>query len=319
VRPDTRRFDLSILPEGSPVLPDPEGDFAVAEKTLHTGPRRIACLFRLATADLPPEYGPQAWSLSVRHDPGLILRSTIVGRCPRLAEDPFAGVVVQTVFDHDGDPGTPALDPYPFDLGESGFKTASPASAVSCSGTPDPATPGLIAAAVMHQTKPMTLHVNTADTILRVTYDVMVQPGANPDLRIWYEDDLTVAGCSCPVTNVITASGTSFAPTGRSGLILRLEGRDPPFLRGDVNADGAMDVSDPISILGFLFLHEPEDLTCRKGADTDDSGVLDITDGVLLLNHLFLGAGDPPPPHRACGDDPTPDLLGCEAFGPCGG
>lgn len=89
------------------------------------------------------------------------------------------------------------------------------------------------------------------------------------------------------------------------------------FRRGDPNADGKTDISDPISILGFLFLGEPARLSCRKSADADDSGILDISDGVSLLNHLFLGAPPPREPLEACGFDPTEDDLPCESFPPC--
>ncbi len=32
---------------------------------------------------------------------------------------------------------------------------------------------------------------------------------------------------------------------------------------------------------------------------------------IRILGYLFLGAGNPPPPFPAPGDDPTPDELGC--------
>jgi hypothetical protein len=89
------------------------------------------------------------------------------------------------------------------------------------------------------------------------------------------------------------------------------------FQRGDANADGAVDISDSIFVLGFLFLGG-DSPPCLDAADSDDSGSLDITDGAALNNFLFLGDRPPPPPGPfACGVDPTADDLGCRAFPGC--
>jgi hypothetical protein len=90
------------------------------------------------------------------------------------------------------------------------------------------------------------------------------------------------------------------------------------FFRGDANTDDAVNISDAVAILGFLFLGSPETLPCRKSADTDDTGTLVLTDAVYLLNFLFLGGPQPPSPFSDCDVDPTPDDLDCESFPPCG-
>ncbi len=64
-----------------------------------------------------------------------------------------------------------------------------------------------------------------------------------------------------------------------------------------------------VSVLGFLFLGDAAPW-CPDAADADDSGVLDITDPIYLLGHLFLGGPAPPPPGlAACGADRTLDRL----------
>jgi hypothetical protein len=65
-----------------------------------------------------------------------------------------------------------------------------------------------------------------------------------------------------------------------------------------------VDLSDAITVLGFLFLGDPRSLECEKSADADDSGTLDLTDVLAILNHLFLAGPAPPPPFGACGADP---------------
>jgi parallel beta-helix repeat protein len=89
------------------------------------------------------------------------------------------------------------------------------------------------------------------------------------------------------------------------------------FRRGEVNRDGSLDLSDPLAVLGYLFLGQRDAVACEKAADADDSGALDLNDPVSLLNFLFLGGPPPAAPANGCGADPTPDALGCEAPSPC--
>jgi len=87
----------------------------------------------------------------------------------------------------------------------------------------------------------------------------------------------------------------------------------PRFRRGDVSADGQIEVTDTILVLNRLFLGG-DPLPCEAAADADDDGALSVTDTILILNRLFLG-GEPlaPPGTENCGTDPTPDSLGCAA------
>ncbi len=94
-------------------------------------------------------------------------------------------------------------------------------------------------------------------------------------------------------------------------------GDHAPFRRGDANADGGIDVSDAVTILGSLFLGSPPRLSCEKAADTNDTGDVNLTDAVYLLIYLFLGSAEPAAPFDACDWDPTPDALSCDSFAPC--
>jgi hypothetical protein len=87
------------------------------------------------------------------------------------------------------------------------------------------------------------------------------------------------------------------------------------FLRGDSNADGSVDLSDPVGVLGYIFLGQ-EAPPCLDAADAGDEGTLTISSAVYVLNFLFLGSRAMPAPFPECGLDPTPDDLGdCEAGG----
>ena len=50
-----------------------------------------------------------------------------------------------------------------------------------------------------------------------------------------------------------------------------------PFVRGDANGDGSIDITDAIFTLGFLFLGGGAP-PCEDAADADDRGTLEITD-----------------------------------------
>ena len=89
-----------------------------------------------------------------------------------------------------------------------------------------------------------------------------------------------------------------------------------PFRRGDVNADGRVDIADPLSTLNALFVGEPP-ADCEKAADANDDGSVDLADPVFLLAHLFDGGARPPRPYHTCGADATTDRLSCVAFPIC--
>ncbi len=92
---------------------------------------------------------------------------------------------------------------------------------------------------------------------------------------------------------------------------------DPVFRRGDLNADDAVNLSDGVSLLNYLF-QQGDVPGCLKAADVDDNSAVNLTDAVFLLNHLFLQGPAPDDPFGECGTDPTSeDGVACESFPPC--
>jgi len=90
------------------------------------------------------------------------------------------------------------------------------------------------------------------------------------------------------------------------------------FIRGDANLSGTIDLSDPVAILGHLFLGVL--LNCPLAfeviADADDSGgPPDLADPVYLLNFLFQGGPPPLLPHPDCGTVAGADPTGCTKTG----
>ena len=90
---------------------------------------------------------------------------------------------------------------------------------------------------------------------------------------------------------------------------------DPPFIRSDCNQDQAINIGDPIFLLGVLFsMRRPS--SCEDACDPNDDGSMDIGDAVYQLTTLFQSGPPPGPPFPGCGSDPTPDDLGCLSY-PC--
>ena len=72
------------------------------------------------------------------------------------------------------------------------------------------------------------------------------------------------------------------------------------FLRGDVNDDDTVNLSDAISVISYLFL-DGEDPRLVEASDINADGALDLADAVYLLNFLYRGGPQPPTPFPQIG------------------
>jgi hypothetical protein len=109
-----------------------------------------------------------------------------------------------------------------------------------------------------------------------------------------------------------------FHPEPHVSFISRLDetsftiGAAPTFLRGDVDNNRMVDLSDVVVLLSFLFVGNVT-LDCADSADVNDSGDINLSDPVNLLEFLFSGGWPPAPPGPfEPGIDPTADGLYCE-------
>ena len=98
------------------------------------------------------------------------------------------------------------------------------------------------------------------------------------------------------------------------------------FVRGDANSDGAINLTDGVIPLLFLFSGGAPP-ACMDAADANDTGAVEITDAIIIFSWLFTGGVAPVEPSPTspgypvsdCGPDATEDGLSCEAQGPvCG-
>ena len=106
-------------------------------------------------------------------------------------------------------------------------------------------------------------------------------------------------------TNVHTTAPFSWSDFARRGGL--------PFVRGDTNSDGVVDISDGIRYLRWKF-DGTEEITCLDAADADRSGELDVSDGIVIFNFLFLSTSEIPEPYPLCNED---TWLDCEYYPYC--
>lgn len=101
-----------------------------------------------------------------------------------------------------------------------------------------------------------------------------------------------------------------------------VESTSHEFVRGDPNASGTIDLSDPVFILTWLFLGG-QTPSCVDAADANGDHGTDIADAIYVLVWLFAGGQVPPAPspsstNWALGDCGTSASgIGCESFAPC--
>jgi len=261
--------------------------------------RTFEAYVTLTTLDNPSPEGVQGWLVAVQVEGGVF------------REISLAGLEVSTIFDHDGDPSTPPVEPYLQDLEEAGFAVAAVTQGqVGERGT------CAVASVVLHQAQRMVLEPNGTQRIARLTVEAAIPVG--PDCA-----PLSLEFSPCPRggppgpwdSKVTFLDATWYPRTDPAQVVLCRT----PFRRGDFNGDGQEDISDPIAELGYLYLDAPAP-ACRSAADANDDGQLDITDPVIMLLDLFspeVTSSLPPPGPFACGVGERGDPLGCESYPAC--
>jgi hypothetical protein len=120
-----------------------------------------------------------------------------------------------------------------------------------------------------------------------------------------------------PVPNQLTVLGSTYLPEQLGsfvfiGGVLHVLPDVTIFIRGDANGDEAVNMSDALTALNYLFLGSAAP-HCLDAGDTNDDGELNIADAIGLLQHLFLGGSAPAAPFPLPGEDPTADDLRCRA------
>ena len=117
----------------------------------------------------------------------------------------------------------------------------------------------------------------------------------------------TITGIALDGDDLIAVGTASFSD------LLRLKAFEEipePYIRGDANRDGSVDINDPVVTLAYLF-RQGAPPACQTAADADDSGYVEMFDPVMVLRMLFLNGPPLSEPFPDAGYDPTPDGLDC--------
>ncbi len=112
-----------------------------------------------------------------------------------------------------------------------------------------------------------------------------------------------------PVDNVVVVLGLSFEAEFFDGRITLNPITDPPFVRGDANADdGISDLADAIWLIQFLFVGG-EAPPCMEAADANGDLDVNMGDFMYILNWQLLGGNPPPAPFPDCGLVPDQECV----------
>ncbi|MCH2586296.1 MAG: hypothetical protein MK138_16185, partial [Planctomycetes bacterium] len=163
------------------------------------------------------------------------------------------------------------------------------------------------------------LAVNEQDRTLLFTTSAYGDHGITKVLEMNFEGNLT--GFELPLTGLgneirdIELYGRELVAIGSGSFseLLRIKFTDTlpaPFLRGDADTSGEVNLTDAIYLLGYLF-QGVEAPACPDSGDFDDDGRITLTDSILTLNYLFRGGIPPAAPFPGTGQDPTADGLQC--------
>jgi hypothetical protein len=171
---------------------------------------------------------------------------------------------------------------------------------------------GVAGAVTLSFIHPVTLPGSGTESMMALT----IAPDRDPQhsaeiVTVRYLSGISVS--ALPNSNSVSIGGLSYPAAKSSAVLLRF--RSDIFARGDVNADGTIDVTDGVGILRYKFLGVPFG-DCISAADINDSGSINTSDAISLFSFLFLG-GPPPMPPLECDVDPTSDLLSCTSFEAC--
>ena len=88
---------------------------------------------------------------------------------------------------------------------------------------------------------------------------------------------------------------------------------DIPFLRGDANVDGRVNIADGIWLLQHLYLGGPGG-DCAAARDTNADGVVDLADAAHIISFRLMDGGPPRHPYPYCGISSVGD---CDSYPVC--
>ena len=82
------------------------------------------------------------------------------------------------------------------------------------------------------------------------------------------------------------------------------------FVRGDINLNGKVNATDVVQLLLHLF--KGAEISCQIAGDANNDDALNVSDAIFLIDFLFRRGDPPAAPFPQAGVDPDGDVpLGC--------
>jgi hypothetical protein len=125
------------------------------------------------------------------------------------------------------------------------------------------------------------------DTTAREALGIDMNPA---DGWSFFWDDASSKPEGCYLLAAVGMDITSHVGEGMAWMIRTCE---EPWLIGDANGSGAIDIDDAVYILEYAFSDGPPPIPDVLVADANSSGYVDIDDVVYLIEYIF-GGGPPP-------------------------
>jgi len=176
---------------------------------------------------------------------------------------------------------------------------------------------GFISAVVLSTIEPRTLPPTGKFSIARARYRLAAphdEPGEIVATPIRFQDGIKIG--NEPVQNIFTVDGKTEVPCRTRPLRVEVNVvQGKIFQRGDANNTGRITLADGIWIVRGLFFGGPSS-ACPAASDTNADHAVNQTDAIYLLEYLFLDGNPIPAPFPGCA--PSPDIqdpLSCDEDG----
>jgi hypothetical protein len=143
--------------------------------------------------------------------------------------------------------------------------------------------------------------------------EVRIADSFDGELRLQFDNPVILKG------GIVATPSVGFEGVVDEDLFLReselYRVRCPRFVRGDVNDDRSVNLTDAVVVLRFLFLGA-DAIRCKHAADVNDSDIVDLSDIVYLLSYLFQRGPALAQPFPEPGPYSQPRVLSCHGFYP---
>ena len=160
---------------------------------------------------------------------------------------------------------------------------------------------GFTVGVVYSLTGASTLVFDEPTRVLNLTYELVSEQFVNDELggasTIEFDDGLG----SPVVVNAVVVNGETEAVCQRETTVSFVPAIAVPFVRGDCNDDGMLNIADGVRLLAALFQPGADPVGCLNACDTNGDNLLDQSDAVFVFNYRFLEGPPPAAPFPGCG------------------